>query len=127
MRNAKRRGVTITDLETYKDEENAPVLAEQTDIDQQRRTLFNEMLKKISESCQNILKLSWQGLKMDKVAEELNISYAYARKKKSECMAKLIHSIKTKPYLWTIKIYIKYERWNSTNNIQYLTNISKRN
>ena len=44
-----------------------------------------------------MLELSWSGMGMEEVAEKLENSYGYIRKKKSECMAKLIALIKGSP------------------------------
>ena len=40
---------------------------------------------------------------MDEVAKKLKVSYAYARKKKSECMAKLITLVKQSPKFNSLK------------------------
>ena len=52
-----------------------------------------------------MLKLSWAGNGMDKVAELLNVSYGYARKKKSECMKRLTTLIKESSEYKQIKSY----------------------
>ncbi len=97
LRTKKRKGVIITDLETYKGKEVAASLAEEVAIEHQRERLFTEMLGQLGQSCQNILKLCWQGQKLANIATELGISYGYTRKKKSECMAKLMQLVKAHP------------------------------
>jgi RNA polymerase sigma factor (sigma-70 family) len=57
--------------------------------------LLQQKLEELQDGCKELLKLSWGGLCMEDVAEKLNITYAYVRKKKSLCMAKLIESIKS--------------------------------
>jgi RNA polymerase sigma factor (sigma-70 family) len=56
--------------------------------------LLLEKLELLHDGCKELLKLSWSGLGMDEVADKLKVTYAYVRKKKSLCMAKLIESIK---------------------------------
>ena len=53
-----------------------------------------EKLAELGDSCRQLLQLSWSGKPMDEVAMMLEVSYGYVRKKKSECMAKLISLVK---------------------------------
>jgi RNA polymerase sigma factor (sigma-70 family) len=62
-----------------------------------KHELIQAALHKIGEGCSNLLKLSWQGLGMEEVGQQLNMTYAYVRKKKSECMGKLVELIKNEP------------------------------
>ena len=41
-----------------------------------------------------LLQLSWSGKSMEEVAGLLHMTYGYARKRKTECMAKLIKLVK---------------------------------
>ncbi len=59
--------------------------------------LIENAVDKIGNSCAALLKLSWQGIHMQEVGKQLNMTYAYVRKKKSECMGKLIDLIKKEP------------------------------
>ena len=61
---------------------------------EKQHKLLSDKLEQLHEGCRELLKLSWQGLGMEEVANRLNVTYAYVRKKKSQCMAKLIESIK---------------------------------
>lgn len=56
--------------------------------------LLMQKLEELHDGCKELLKLSWTGIGMEAVAEQLNVTYAYVRKKKSLCMAKLIESVK---------------------------------
>ena len=76
------------------EEQDALVLAEDTLREEQRELLFQEKFQQLSDRCRELLQLSWKGQKMEAVANQLGISYAYARKKKSECIAALMKSIK---------------------------------
>ena len=57
--------------------------------------LLLQKLDEVHDGCKEILKLSWSGLGMDVIAEKLNVTYAYVRKKKCLCMAKLMERIKS--------------------------------
>lgn len=57
--------------------------------------LLLQKLDELHDGCKEILKLSWSGLGMDVIAEKLNVTYAYVRKKKCLCMAKLMERIKS--------------------------------
>jgi RNA polymerase sigma factor (sigma-70 family) len=60
-----------------------------------QHTLLLQKLDELHDGCKELLKKSWSGLSMDEVASQLNVTYAYVRKKKSLCMAKLVESIKS--------------------------------
>lgn len=100
----KTHKVTNTDTEgfSYIGEDNFR-LAEDCVLQQERSSLLAEKLALMGESCKNLLKLSWSGISMDEVAKKLNVTYAYARKKKSECMAKLISLVKESPKFNSLK------------------------
>lgn len=93
----KRDRVTIQESEGFKEKAESAELAQATLKQAERDRLFWQKFKELGESCQNILRLSWTGKSMQLVAEMLDISYQYARKKKSECIAKLIQLVKTAP------------------------------
>ena len=59
-----------------------------------RQQLLEEKLQHIGESCLSLLRLVWSGKPLEEVANLLNISYAYIRKKKSECITKLMALVK---------------------------------
>lgn len=100
----KTQKVTNTDTEGFNYiGEDSFRLAEDCIMHQERSALLAEKLSQMGESCKNLLKLSWSGLSMDEVAKQLNVSYAYARKKKSECMAKLITLVRQSPKFNSLK------------------------
>ena len=100
----KTQKVTNTDTEGFNYiGEDSFRLAEDCVMHQERSALLAEKLSEMGESCKNLLKLSWSGLSMDEVAKKLKVSYAYARKKKSECMAKLITLVKQSPKFNSLK------------------------
>lgn len=100
----KTQKVTITDTEGFNHigEDNFK-LAEECVLQQERNNLLTEKLAEMGDSCKKILRLSWSGIAMDEVARQLNVTYAYARKKKSECMARLITLVKQSPAFNSLK------------------------
>ena len=86
--------VTINENEEYILGEQSLRLIEETELVQARRNLFIDTLQELGENCRLLLKMNWSGKSMEEVAKTMNISYGYARKKKSQCMAKLIMLIK---------------------------------
>lgn len=69
----------------------------------ERRALLTKSLALLGEGCKSLLTLNWSGLPLDTVAEKLSMTYGYVRKKKSECMEKLITIVKTAPNFETLK------------------------
>lgn len=100
----KTQKVTITDTEGFSNiGEDSFRLAENCVLQQERRDLLTEKLAEMGDSCKKILRLSWSGMPMDEVAKQLNVTYAYVRKKKSECMARLITLVKQSPKFNSLK------------------------
>lgn len=89
------RVVTFLDTEGYNYGEDVFKQAEIDRNQHERRNLLLQKFKELGEGCRQLLRLSWSGLPMDEVAAKLNNTYGYVRKKKSECMAKLIALVKT--------------------------------
>lgn len=100
----KNQKVTNTDTDGFNQigEDNFK-LAEECVLQEQRRDLLAQKLNEMGKGCKDLLSLSWSGISMDEVAKKLNVSYAYARKKKSECMAKLIAMVKQAPNFNSLK------------------------
>ena len=94
--NKRKTGrVTIKDIDGYNNiGEDSFKVAEECTLQQARKDLLNEKLAELGESCRQLLQLSWSGKSMEEVAEILKVTYGYARKKKSECMAKLVALVK---------------------------------
>ncbi|MDB5247769.1 MAG: sigma-70 family polymerase sigma factor [Segetibacter sp.] len=91
----KTNKVTFMDTAGYDNlgEETFKV-AEELLTQQERKKLFSQKFEELGESCKELLRLSWSGKKMEEVAEILKVSYAYVRKKKSECVGKLTTLVK---------------------------------
>ncbi|MGH2665907.1 RNA polymerase sigma factor [Flavobacterium sp.] len=65
----------------------------QTEVFDEKQSLFDEMFQKLGEKCQELLKLSFVSKTMEDVAEKLNVTYGYVRKKKSLCTGQLSEMI----------------------------------
>jgi RNA polymerase sigma factor (sigma-70 family) len=91
----KTSKITIRDVEEYNNiGEDSFKLAEETRLHQVRKKILEEKLSELGETGKELLRLSWSGKSMEEVARILNVTYGYARKKKSECMKKLIVLVK---------------------------------
>ena len=101
----KRSTQQVTNLEDneYSIGEDTFLLADQCLQHEDRLQLLHEKISELGEACRELLRLSWEGKGMEEVAELLNFTYGYARKKKSECMAKLIEKVKNSPIYETLK------------------------
>jgi hypothetical protein len=79
------------------------IIAEECARQQERRKLFLEKLNELGDGCRELLQQNWRGAQLNEVAAKLKISYGYARKRKTECMAKLILMIKQSPLYEQLK------------------------
>ena len=61
----------------------------ETELFDEKQQLFDTMFQKLGEKCQELLKLSFTIKSMEEVAEKLNVTYGYVRKKKSLCVGQL--------------------------------------
>lgn len=68
-----------------------------------RQALYLAVLAKMGDVCKQLITLGFSALSMQEVAEQLGISYAYARKKKSTCLSKLTRLIKESPQYRLLK------------------------
>jgi RNA polymerase sigma factor (sigma-70 family) len=59
--------------------------------------IFYEVFDTLDPACQNVLKLYWEELTPDQIADKLGVTNGYVRKKKSEAQAQLISRIKQHP------------------------------
>jgi len=98
LRKKGLQGVTI-DIEKgyYLKGEDDLALAEECRQQQERRKLLFEKLKELGEGCRELLRQNWKGIHLNEIAARLNISYGYARRRKTECMAKLIMLMRQSP------------------------------
>ena len=91
----KRHGVTKSIDDGYTqiagDDDKVAALYEDTF---QKENIVITMLQKISERCREIIVASYADKSQQQVADKMGVSYAYLRKKKSQCMAELIALVK---------------------------------
>lgn len=92
LKKSSNKEVTLMDDNVSIDE---PVqeMASQTETFDEKQSLFDEMFQKLGEKCQEVLKLSFVTKTMEEVAEKLNVTYGYVRKKKSLCTGQLTEMI----------------------------------
>ena len=96
LKKKSNKGVTLCDDQVY----NYVSVQQQvfdTEIFEEKQSLFNEMFQKLGEKCQEVLKLSFEIKTMEEVAKKLNVSYGYVRKKKSLCTGELTKMIQLSP------------------------------
>ena len=103
LQKMKRRNVTITGNEGFDVNENVAENYEALLVQEKRKNLVEEKLAGLGEGCRDLLSLSWSGKPLQEVAVMLNFSYAYVRKKKTECMGKLISLVKEAPGFSALK------------------------
>jgi RNA polymerase sigma factor (sigma-70 family) len=100
----KRKNKRVTLVEDYGYKENTPDHEGVAQMQQKEEkfALIQAALQKIGQGCADLLQLSWQGLGMEEVGQRLQMTYAYVRKKKSECMGKLVELVKKEPNYLTL-------------------------
>lgn len=54
-----------------------------------KMNLYKELFQRLGDTCKEIIQLSMSKISMEEIATQLDLSYAYARKKKSLCMGQL--------------------------------------
>lgn len=59
-----------------------------------KNKVLEEKLLELGEKCREVIKLSLTVKSMELLAEKLNVSYAYIRKKKSLCMKQLTELVR---------------------------------
>lgn len=95
--------VTFQDTESYSIEESKVWPADEVQKEQGRTDLLQKKLAALDESCRRLLLLCWRKKTLQEVAEALQITYGYARKKKSGCMARLMELVRTDPDFENLK------------------------
>jgi RNA polymerase sigma factor (sigma-70 family) len=93
-KNNQKTVVTDPDVLGYKLEGNVASDADKIMQYEKQHEFLLSKLDELHDGCKELLRLSWKGLRMEQVAEKLKVSYAYVRKKKSLCIAKLTENIK---------------------------------
>ncbi|MFC4738656.1 RNA polymerase sigma factor [Flavobacterium ponti] len=92
LKKPSNKEVTIKD-ENVSIDKDVEKLAIETEVQDEKQSLFDEMFQKLGEKCQEVLKLSFVTKTMEEVASKMNVTYAYVRKKKSICTGQLTELI----------------------------------
>ena len=96
LKKSSNKEVTLMD-DNVSTNEPVQEMAFQTETFDEKQSLFDEMFQKLGEKCQEVLKLSFVTKTMEEVAEKLNVTYGYVRKKKSLCTGQLTEMIQQSP------------------------------
>ena len=96
LKKTSNKKVTINEEVLSKGDE-AQELAFETSLFDEKQALFTEMFKKLGPACKDLLKATFKIKSMEEVAASLNVTYAYARKKKSLCIGKLTELVRESP------------------------------
>jgi RNA polymerase sigma factor (sigma-70 family) len=92
LKKSSNKEVTLME-ENVSIDESVQEMTFQAEFFDEKQYLFDEMFQKLGEKCQEVLKLSFLTKTMEEVAEKLNVTYGYVRKKKSLCTGQLTEMI----------------------------------
>ncbi|WP_339695776.1 sigma-70 family RNA polymerase sigma factor [uncultured Marixanthomonas sp.] len=96
LKKSSNKEVTIEEERLYISDDADETAASTQEFEEQQN-LYIAMLSKMGDTCKKIITLGFSSMSMQEVADQLNITYAYARKKKSLCISKLTQLIKKSP------------------------------
>ena len=93
----KRHRVTSLDDDGYNKEagEDTFAQAEETLSENQKFERYQQALDSLGEDCRQLIKLPLKGHSLSEVAELMGITYGYARKRRCQCMDKLVTAVQT--------------------------------
>ncbi len=94
LKKTSNKGVTINE-EIVSVSEDEQAQADATFVFSEKQQLFDAMFERLGDKCKELLKHSFTLKSMEEVAKKLEVSYAYARKKKSLCIGKLTQLVQT--------------------------------
>lgn len=104
LKKTNNKEVTIEEERLYISDDTHEQAEESIEFEEQQK-LYISMLSKIGDTCKNIITLGFSSMSMQEVAEQLGVTYAYARKKKSLCLSKLTQLIKSSSKYKRLKNY----------------------
>ncbi len=93
LKKSGNKEVTIEEERLYISDD-ADEQAVETQQFEEQQNLYMAVLSKMGETCKRIITLGFSAMSMQEVADQLGVTYAYARKKKSLCITKLTQLIK---------------------------------
>lgn len=88
-----QREVTIDEDLTSVDRQSEEV-ADNTEQYELKHKILNDKLNALSDKCKELIKLTMETDSMKTVAEQLGVTYAYVRKKKSLCLGRLTELVR---------------------------------
>ena len=98
LKRRQRAAVTINAAGGFTDNEDAGSLADTALREEARDHLFRRFFEQLPAGCRQLLQLAWTpDTSMKEVSTQLGVSYNYARKRKSECIAQLMGWIRSAP------------------------------
>jgi DNA-directed RNA polymerase specialized sigma subunit len=103
IKKSSNKGVTI-DEDLLSSNEPTEEMVTETEVFDDKQKLFDLMFLKLGDKCQELLKLSFTIKSMEEVAEKLNVTYGYVRKKKSLCVGQLTQWIQETNRFKSLKI-----------------------
>jgi RNA polymerase sigma factor (sigma-70 family) len=98
----EKKGVTITD-EALSVHDDSTQQVSETEIFEAKKELFESKFEELGDKCRELLRLSFALSSLEEVASQLQVSYAYVRKKKSLCMGALTELIHNSPVYKALK------------------------
>ena len=101
LKQKKGREVTNMDESVFNVEDEGEKEYEAYFVQEEKEQVMMALLSTLGERCQEIIRRCMQSKHQEKIAEAMDITYAYLRKKKSECMAKLGEKVKEHPLFKT--------------------------
>ena len=96
LKKLNNKEVTINEEVLSKDDDAAQFVFE-TSIFETKLNLFNQMFDQLGKACKDLLNATFKIKSMEEVAASLNVSYAYARKKKSLYIGQLTKMVQESP------------------------------
>lgn len=98
LKKRQRREVTIADDYVFDIEDTSDAALQQHLVQSDKENLVLELLETMGERCRELIKACMTSKNQEQIAASLGLTYAYLRKKKSECMAKLGEKVKEHPF-----------------------------
>jgi RNA polymerase sigma factor (sigma-70 family) len=98
----EKKGVTIAD-EALSVHDDSTQQVSETEIFEAKKELFESKFEELGDKCRELLRLSFALSSLEEVASQLQVSYAYVRKKKSLCMGALTELIHNSPVYKALK------------------------
>lgn len=103
LKKSVNKGVTLQEDYTSITE-STQLMVTETELFDEKQELFDLMFQKLGDKCKEVLQLSFSLQSMEEVAEKLNVTYGYVRKKKSLCTGQLTQWIQETNRFKSLKI-----------------------